>query len=157
MAITQLQPSQQSLGGNAKTVMIANVSPSMECSAETLGTLQFVQRAKSIRNTAKVNWVLKGDPKFLAKEIERLNLEVRGRARKLLFSSQDRSCMEGALFILDTTRCSANNRLVCCCVAKPEQETVYVLETLLTFNCGFHKGGAFTAHRLRQTRARLYS
>lgn len=58
--------------------MIANVSPSMECSAETLGTLQFVQRAKSIRNTAKVNWVLKGDPKFLAKEIERLNQEVRG-------------------------------------------------------------------------------
>lgn len=49
----------------------------MECAAETLGTLQFVQRAKSIRNTAKVNWVLKGDPKFLAKEIERLNQEVR--------------------------------------------------------------------------------
>ncbi|MEW5309683.1 MAG: hypothetical protein WDW38_001552 [Sanguina aurantia] len=79
---------QQSLGGNAKTIMIANVSPSMECSAETLGTLQFVQRAKSIRNMAKVNWVLKGDPKFMAKEIERLNAELeslrQGRADPLI-------------------------------------------------------------------------
>ncbi|KAF5835177.1 hypothetical protein DUNSADRAFT_7806 [Dunaliella salina] len=44
-----------SLGGNAKTQIIANVSPSTICSAETLSTLYFVQRAKCIRNKATIN------------------------------------------------------------------------------------------------------
>jgi hypothetical protein len=39
---------QESLGGNAKTVMIANVSPAMTNMA---GTLRFAQRVKAIRNT----------------------------------------------------------------------------------------------------------
>ena len=47
--------SQDSLGGNAKTQIIANVSPSNICSAETLSTLYFVQRAKCIRNKATIN------------------------------------------------------------------------------------------------------
>lgn len=46
---------QDSLGGNAKTQIIANVSPSNICSAETLSTLYFVQRAKCIRNKATIN------------------------------------------------------------------------------------------------------
>lgn len=41
---------QDSLGGNAKTVMIANVSPAAACLKETLSTLGFAQRAKLIRN-----------------------------------------------------------------------------------------------------------
>ena len=39
-----------SLGGNAKTFIIANVSPSFTSYAETLSTLRFAQRAKMIRN-----------------------------------------------------------------------------------------------------------
>ena len=42
---------QESLGGNAKTVMIANVSPAMTNMADTLSTLRFAQRVKAIRNT----------------------------------------------------------------------------------------------------------
>ncbi|KAH9699329.1 kinesin-like protein KIN-12E [Citrus sinensis] len=41
---------QDSLGGNSKTIIIANISPSSCCSLETLSTLKFAQRAKFIKN-----------------------------------------------------------------------------------------------------------
>lgn len=41
---------QDSLGGNAKTVMIANISLAASCLKETQSTLGFAQRAKMIRN-----------------------------------------------------------------------------------------------------------
>jgi kinesin family protein 15 len=44
-----------SLGGNSKTHMIANVSDQPRFLAESLSTLKFAQRAKLIRNKAKVN------------------------------------------------------------------------------------------------------
>ena len=44
-----------SLGGNAKTCIVANVSELERFCAETLGTLKFAQRAKMIRNKAVVN------------------------------------------------------------------------------------------------------
>ena len=42
---------QDSLGGNAKTIMIANVSPAAANLADTLSTLRFAQRVKAIQNT----------------------------------------------------------------------------------------------------------
>nr|XP_035159693.2 kinesin-like protein KIF7 isoform X9 [Callithrix jacchus] len=45
-----------SLGGNAKTVMIACVSPSSTDFDETLNTLNYASRAQNIRNRAMVNW-----------------------------------------------------------------------------------------------------
>ncbi|KAG3262578.1 kinesin-like protein KIF7 isoform X2 [Ictidomys tridecemlineatus] len=45
-----------SLGGNAKTVMIACVSPSSSDFDETLNTLNYASRAQNIRNRAMVNW-----------------------------------------------------------------------------------------------------
>merc|ERR1740117_1512442 len=45
----------ESLGGNAKTCLIICCSPSVYNDAETLGTLQFGERAKMIVNKAKVN------------------------------------------------------------------------------------------------------
>ncbi len=41
--------------------MVANISPSSANLAETLSTLRFAQRAKSIRNRAKVNEDTLGD------------------------------------------------------------------------------------------------
>ncbi|KAK4493424.1 hypothetical protein RD792_017674 [Penstemon davidsonii] len=41
---------QDSLGGNSKTTIIANVSPSTSSANETLSTLKFAQRAKLIQN-----------------------------------------------------------------------------------------------------------
>jgi kinesin family protein 15 len=44
-----------SLGGNSKTAIIANVSPDEASLGETLSTLKFAQRAKRIQNVARVN------------------------------------------------------------------------------------------------------
>lgn len=69
-------PSQDSLGGNAKTMIIANISPSSVCAQETLSTLYFVRRAKHIRNKATINIDTRGDVALLQKEIVRLNTEL---------------------------------------------------------------------------------
>ena len=66
---------QDSLGGNTKTVMIANVSPASDSYDETLGTLRYASRAKNIKNQPKVNQ----DPKDAllfeyAAEIKRLKM-----------------------------------------------------------------------------------
>lgn len=46
---------QDSLGGNARTLLVACVSPADSSREETLGTLRYAERAKSIRNRPKVN------------------------------------------------------------------------------------------------------
>ncbi|KAE9986342.1 hypothetical protein EG327_004389 [Venturia inaequalis] len=46
---------QESLGGNSRTTLVVNCSPSSYNDQETLGTLRFGTRAKSIKNKAKVN------------------------------------------------------------------------------------------------------
>ncbi|PPQ66079.1 hypothetical protein CVT26_010821 [Gymnopilus dilepis] len=46
---------QESLGGNSRTTLIINCSPSSYNEAETLSTLRFGIRAKSIKNTARIN------------------------------------------------------------------------------------------------------
>jgi hypothetical protein len=51
--LTQLL--KNSLGGNAKTIMIAAISPASVNFAETLSTLRYADRAKQIKNKAVVN------------------------------------------------------------------------------------------------------
>ncbi|KZT59011.1 kinesin-domain-containing protein [Calocera cornea HHB12733] len=46
---------QESLGGNSRTTLIINCSPSSYNEAETLSTLRFGMRAKNIKNKARVN------------------------------------------------------------------------------------------------------
>ncbi|KAL2817491.1 P-loop containing nucleoside triphosphate hydrolase protein [Aspergillus cavernicola] len=46
---------QESLGGNSRTTLIINCSPSSYNDAETVSTLRFGVRAKAIKNKAKVN------------------------------------------------------------------------------------------------------
>ncbi|KDQ60802.1 hypothetical protein JAAARDRAFT_31783 [Jaapia argillacea MUCL 33604] len=46
---------QESLGGNSRTTLIINCSPSSYNEAETLSTLRFGIRAKTIKNNARVN------------------------------------------------------------------------------------------------------
>ena len=46
---------QESLGGNSKTALIVTCSPSVFNKDETVSTLRFGQRAKQIKNKAKVN------------------------------------------------------------------------------------------------------
>nr|XP_033786331.1 kinesin-like protein KIF15 isoform X2 [Geotrypetes seraphini] len=65
-----------SLGGNAKTFIIANVHPGSRCFGETLSTLQFAQRAKLIKNKAVVNEDTQGNVSQLQAEVKRLKEQL---------------------------------------------------------------------------------
>ncbi|EXB39677.1 Kinesin-like protein KIF15 [Morus notabilis] len=67
---------QDSLGGNSKTIIISNISPSSCCSLETLSTLKFAQRAKFIKNNAFVNEDASGDVIAMRIQIQQLKKEV---------------------------------------------------------------------------------
>ena len=45
-----------SLGGNTKTILIANIRPDGTCYNETLNTLRLATRARLIKNIAKINY-----------------------------------------------------------------------------------------------------
>ncbi|KAK4700548.1 kinesin family member 5, partial [Phenoliferia sp. Uapishka_3] len=63
---------QESLGGNSRTTLIINCSPSSYNEAETLSTLRFGMRAKSIKNKARVNAELSpAELKALLKKAQR--------------------------------------------------------------------------------------
>lgn len=64
---------QDSLGGNSKTIMIANVGPASMNYDETIITLRYAYRAKSIKNKPTKNEDIKdGKLLMLQQEIERL-------------------------------------------------------------------------------------
>uniref|UniRef100_A0A8C1LBL6 Kinesin family member 15 n=1 Tax=Cyprinus carpio TaxID=7962 RepID=A0A8C1LBL6_CYPCA len=65
-----------SLGGNAKTYIIANVHPGSKCFGETLSTLQFAQRAKLIKNKAMVNEDTQGNVRQLQAEVRKLKEQL---------------------------------------------------------------------------------
>ncbi|CAN1151037.1 Kinesin-like protein KIN-12C [Linum perenne] len=67
---------QDSLGGNSKTMVVANVSPSMCAAHETLSTLKFAQRAKLIQNNAMVNEDATGDVGALQRQIKQLKEQL---------------------------------------------------------------------------------
>ncbi|KAI9009638.1 P-loop containing nucleoside triphosphate hydrolase protein [Gaertneriomyces semiglobifer] len=68
---------QDSLGGNAKTMMVATMSPASYNYEETLSTLRYANRAKNIKNKPKIN----EDPKDamlreFQEEIKRLKAQL---------------------------------------------------------------------------------
>lgn len=66
---------QESLGGNSRTTLIINCSPSSYNDDETLSTLRFGMRAKSIKNKAKINAELSpAELKALLKKAQNQNL-----------------------------------------------------------------------------------
>ncbi|XP_056151509.1 kinesin-like protein KIF15-A, partial [Lampris incognitus] len=65
-----------SLGGNAKTYIIANVHPGLKCFGETLSTLHFAQRAKLIKNKAMINEDTHGNVRQLQAEVKKLKEQL---------------------------------------------------------------------------------
>ena len=65
-----------SLGGNSKTCLVANISPAFSALNETLSTLKFSQRAKQIKNSAVVNENLSDQVAFFKSEIKKLQEEL---------------------------------------------------------------------------------
>ena len=71
---------QDSLGGNARTVMVANIGPADYNYEESLTTLRYANRAKDIKNKPRIN----EDPKDallreFQEEIARLKTQLSGR------------------------------------------------------------------------------
>ena len=77
---------EDSLGGNCKTTMMAMISPALEAMVETLSTLKFANRAKNIRNEARINEDL--DQKSLLRKYERelrkLRAELEARSKNVV-------------------------------------------------------------------------
>ena len=70
---------QESLGGNARTIMIANCSPADYNAEETAGTLRYASRAKTIENKVTRNEdVHEKVIRELQEEVERLRQQLGG-------------------------------------------------------------------------------
>lgn len=71
---------QDSLGGNAQTLMIACVSPVEYNVGETINTLKYANRARNIKNKAKITQIEDGwdDLEWLQGTVARLRTEVKG-------------------------------------------------------------------------------
>ncbi|CAD8181866.1 unnamed protein product [Paramecium pentaurelia] len=65
-----------SLGGNSRTHLIANIQQSNLFYQETLSTLQFSKRVKQVKNKARVNEDESGSLESLKNEIKRLKQEL---------------------------------------------------------------------------------
>ncbi|GIQ89120.1 kinesin-like protein, partial [Kipferlia bialata] len=89
---------QQSLGGNARTAIVVNISPSPENESETLSTLLFANRAKRIRNRAIVNVELTVESLLAQLEVANEEIEVKRRIiRHLLEKHPDSEATDDLL------------------------------------------------------------
>ncbi|GFZ05027.1 kinesin motor family protein [Actinidia rufa] len=67
---------QESLGGNVKLAVICAISPDSKSSCETLSTLRFGQRVKSIHNEPVINEISEDDVNDLSDQIRQLKEEL---------------------------------------------------------------------------------
>ncbi|KAL5218644.1 hypothetical protein ABZP36_019328 [Zizania latifolia] len=89
----------ESLGGKAKTCIIATVSPSIHCLEETVVTLDYAYRAKSIINKPEANQkVCKSVMlKDLYQEMEKMKQDVKAaREKNGIYIPQERFVLEEA-------------------------------------------------------------
>lgn len=85
---------QNSLGGNAKTVMCANAGPADYNYDETISTLRYANRAKNIKNKPKIN----EDPKDAMlreyqEEIKRLKGQLEASSRGVIIDENGKEIM----------------------------------------------------------------
>ncbi|CAJ1968372.1 unnamed protein product [Sphenostylis stenocarpa] len=88
-----------SLGGKTKTCIIATISPSAYCMDETLSTLDYASRAKSIKNKPEANQKVSKAVllKDLYMEIERMKEDIRAaREKNGVYISHERFAKEEA-------------------------------------------------------------
>ncbi|KAK0459751.1 kinesin 2 [Desarmillaria tabescens] len=97
---------QDSLGGRTKTCIIATVSPARSNIEETLSTLDYAMRAKSIRNKPEVNQRMTRNSllKEYVAEIERLKADVLAAREKngIFFSEETWNQMTAEQELRDT-------------------------------------------------------
>jgi hypothetical protein len=90
----------ESLGGNARSVLVATVSPATRSYSETLSTLRYADRAKSIVNNAVVNKI---PGEFDTEAVRKLELQVT-TLRGLLAEEQRMRHQEASLAAIAADR-----------------------------------------------------
>ena len=93
-----------SLGGNSKTAMIANISSASSTYHETASTLEFAKRAKQIKNKAVLNEDASGDVEALRREVKRLQDEL--EAARAIIQSIEPGQMSNDCLDLMSRSCS---------------------------------------------------
>ena len=87
---------QESLGGNFKTTLMVAASPHPRNFEETISTLKFAMRAKTIKNKAKLN--IKRSSAYYIKVIEGLKKELLEKDLKIKFLTTNLQTENGELF-----------------------------------------------------------
>eukprot|EP00347_Sterkiella_histriomuscorum_P023771 403333442 len=80
-----------SLGGNCKTVMIANMSPDIENEEESISTARFAQRCAKLVNELRVNEVLDLNTMVQRLETENYNLKVTVQKQEDIIKQQQQT------------------------------------------------------------------
>eukprot|EP00051_Salpingoeca_urceolata_P027813 m.483392 g.483392 ORF g.483392 m.483392 type:complete len:966 (-) comp22924_c0_seq1:281-3178(-) len=78
---------QESLGGNSRTTIVICASPSSYNEAETLSSLRFGQRAKKIKNNARVN--VQYSAEELTKRLDKAKKEIAKLNKRLLEAEKE--------------------------------------------------------------------
>lgn len=118
---------EDSLGGNAKTIMVATLGPASSNYEESLTTLRYANRAKNIKNKPRIN----EDPKDallreFQEEIARLKaqLERKGMLGKKRRKSQRKIILEGVEFIDEVEEAEDNIEKDMANYLKEQKETL---------------------------------
>ncbi|RZB66979.1 kinesin-like protein KIN-12F isoform X1 [Glycine soja] len=122
---------QESLGGNVKLSLICSISPDNKNNGETLRTLRFGQRVRTIRNEPVINEIKEEDVNDLSDQIRKLKEELI-RAKAEVHSSD--GSKNGYLQVrnvrdnLNQLRVSLNRSLLLPCIDNDTDEEVNVDE-----------------------------
>src|SRR3989344_8870985 len=85
---------QESLGGNSKTTLVCTCSPHEFNAEETISTLRFGQRAKTIKNSVQVN--KQRSVEALNEIIAMLRKEVKALKRYAIFLESEMRKLKGS-------------------------------------------------------------
>ncbi|XP_055960727.1 kinesin-like protein KIN-12F [Mercurialis annua] len=106
---------QESLGGNSKLTVICNVFPEKRYDSETLRTLRFGQRVKSLKNEPVINEISEDDVNDLSDQIRQLKEELIRAKSDVHYSVRNKNgCLKGlnARESLNLLRVSLNRSLM---------------------------------------------
>ncbi|AMD22637.1 HHL133Wp [Eremothecium sinecaudum] len=104
---------QDSLGGRTKTCIIATISPAKTCIEETVSTLEYATRARSIKNTPQVNQLMAKETCIndYIREIERLRKDLRAiQCKEGIYITQEKYDMyESNSILVDEQKAKIEN------------------------------------------------
>eukprot|EP00045_Choanoeca_perplexa_P009845 m.96366 g.96366 ORF g.96366 m.96366 type:complete len:952 (+) comp15050_c0_seq1:34-2889(+) len=99
---------QESLGGNARTTIIICASPSSYNEQETISTLRFGQRAKKIKNKARVN--IQYSAEELQRQLDQAKKEITKLAKRLASAEAELEVWRGGGTVSEADRAELGSK-----------------------------------------------